>query len=398
MRVLGFLIAATCAFAAAPACGDDEKPPRLPQDGSGASSGGGRDGGSGGARAGGASDGGPGGHASDGTAPETGGVPTDAPIIVFPPIESGLLPEDAGAPERRDCSPTGTATVSAEPCLALAEAQCARYQTCTPFTLVVGYGDVATCVAVRRRECEATYGSPGQEPLLDAVHECAARWINAPCECVLGETCPALAPKPGNLPDGSPCYDARQCQGGVCTSTPFTCGECAAGTGLGEICGDERPACRAGLVCNAARVCSKPRVRGQRCATSDDCARDLACANRQCGDHVGAGEPCLHDAAVCDPLKGILCNFDTCVQVEYTETSGAGADAACGPRDGKLTLCSAKNLCSSPPFTAGQCEPRGGVGTACDPAETAERPVCSPELVCDPQSNQCAVPGPIACN
>jgi hypothetical protein len=323
---------------------------------------------------------------------------TDAPIIVFPPIESGLAPEDAGTPAPRDCSPTGTATVSADPCRALAEAECARFQACTPFTLVVGFGDVPACVTVRQRECEATYASPGQASILDAVHDCAARWINAPCNCVMGETCPALAPKPGTLDDGSSCYNARQCAGGVCNARSFECGECATGTSLGELCGRELPPCKAGLTCNAGGVCAKPRERGQRCAKSNDCAANIVCVGGKCGDHLPAGADCRNDSEVCDPLSGVLCDQQTCVQVEYTEATGDGAEAACGPGDGKLTLCSAKSLCSSLPFTPGQCQPRGGVGAPCDPGETAERPACFPELVCDPQSNQCAPGGPISCN
>ena len=133
-------------------------------------------------------------------------------------------------------------------------------------------------------------------------------------------------------------------------------------------------------------------------AVSNDCAADLVCVDGKCGDHLPAGADCRLDSEVCDPLLGILCDREKCVQVHSTEATGSGTDAACGPNDGELTLCSAKSLCDSLPFTPGQCQPRGGVGTPCDPAETAERPACFPELTCDPQTNECAPGGAIVCD
>jgi hypothetical protein len=124
----------------------------------------------------------------------------------------------------------------------------------------------------------------------------------------------------------------------------------------------------------------------------------MACVEGKCGDHLLAGADCHGDSRVCDPFKGILCDGQKCVQVLYTEATGDTPEAACGPNDEKLTLCSAKSLCDSLPFTPGHCQPRGGAGTPCDPAETAERPVCLPGLVCDPQTNECAVGGAIECN
>jgi hypothetical protein len=101
----------------------------------------------------------------------------------------------------------------------------------------------------------------------------------------------------GSKPDGAPCSNGIQCQGGHCDSDgdgELVCGVCETRPGAGQPCPDG--GCDYGLLCGEAGTCIEITyaAEGESCdfATATSCQNNLSCVNDVCTARKAQGEAC----------------------------------------------------------------------------------------------------------
>jgi hypothetical protein len=204
--------------------------------------------------------------------------------------------------------------------------------------------------------CNLAVAAPGAN-FGAGISECIQKTNAATCDDF-----PACAPTTGTLENGAACAHGYQCKSGACPHTSGgRCGTCADKSAIGDDCsGDDDcvdgaacnfgsadrgkcvalteagegescnqstqnsiARCKAGLVCNAQLKCATRGAAGAACASSSDCANDLKCVDKKCGDGVAEGGACTNDECA----KGLSCSFadDKCVK-QKTVNAGEVCD------------------------------------------------------------------------
>jgi hypothetical protein len=197
-------------------------------------------------------------------------------------------------------------------CKSLAEATCARIESCAPRSARIALG--ATCINTLTDACFDTAGLAGSQRTIADVHTCADATRIVSCESFL-ERYPEVCPHHGVLANGVMCAFDEQCASDHCARPPDTaCGQCAPALVL------------AGL--------------GQPCGPATPCGRRLFCDVDRCMPRRKIGESC-GGVGQCDPFEAATCNETFVCQAAKV----VGVGEACTFTANALTLCEAPARC-----------------------------------------------------
>lgn len=250
----------------------------------------------------------------------------------------------------------GSEVTAAAACAELAAEHCDATLRCLPVTYGGLFADDAACVPANRLDCEKSSFGPGSTFTPGDLLEClgALDLSRMSCEAFLryavGQSIPSVCRPPGTLPDGAPCVDRRQCQGGACPiAAGEACGACAEVQLTGGTCVASTD-CAPGLRC-AAGACAPLGEAGAACAATSECFADLACLGGVCGPRLPAGAACSAVEQEC--VAEHFCNTTTQVCEPWTV---APLGASCGLlAAGDFALCGAGTACEVPMTSAGAC-------------------------------------------
>lgn len=261
-------------------------------------------------------------------------------------------------------SDSGGTTAQAA-CAALADAVCAKLQSCAPFAVGATYGDAATCKARVALTCVPAFGATGTSATPAKTAACAQSVSGLACAAFLANQLgAACAVAPGTVASGGACGDDAQCASTFCARAPdAACGTCAAPTAAGDAC--VHGACSTGTVCPAGQTkCIAPGTGqvGDACTVQENC--DLA---RGVGCNTQSGK-CL----------ALTLATSTCGASSITPTSYA--------------VCPASGTCSA--VFGGTCAAAAADGHACSASATGAH--CVPPAKCI--GGTCAVPDATTCH
>jgi len=178
-------------------------------------------------------------------------------------------------------------------CQARAARFCDAFFACWPIDAMWFYSDEATCLAVKKGECEELYGK-GTGLTTEAMLTCEAALPAEPsCDGSIANACSIT----GAEPDGTACFSHYECQSGRCwpSSASAGCGVCSPSPGPGN--GDGGPGepcpCEQGLGCDPpSQTCFVLSDQGGPCEQPIDCTFDLTCYAGTCGAQGDVGDPC----------------------------------------------------------------------------------------------------------
>ncbi len=245
-------------------------------------------------------------------------------------------------------------------CAEFAAATCHKLATCNAWYLAAKYGDEAACQARRlaTSDCVASFGLRGSKRTIARLQECTAALERSTCEEWENQDPEALASctvEPGELPNGTGCGAASQCQSGNCRFSD-NCGICAPISGAGEACSGSDP-CGPGLRCSNG-VCVSPGDVGAACQTKTDCLASLTCSSGRCMAPKTAGQPCSGND--CDGWTGYVCIDGVCRKLQFV-----GPGERCDLAEG--IDCGAGGFCrTTSTSSAGTCVAPARDGEACD--------------------------------
>jgi hypothetical protein len=253
-------------------------------------------------------------------------------------------------------------------CTALADAYCAKLETCSTFVMNVAYGDLATCKARWILNCTPNFGAPGTSATPARTNTCAQSIAALSCTTFLsGDLGTACAVGAGTVAQGGPCGDDAQCASTFCPRAPTAvCGTCQPVTMAGDPCVQSSCSVSTNTVCPAGKTtCIKP-VAGK---VGDSCVGHEQC---DVGHQVG-----------CNPTNG------KCIALTLATAGGTcGADSIIPT---SVAVCPASGSCSA--SLAGKCSAVGMDGAACSTADTGTH--CMPPARC--VSSKCTLPNPATC-
>lgn len=258
------------------------------------------------------------------------------------------------------------------PCAQLAAAHCQRLAIdCTLSYASMSSQGFQQCQQRTTAYCEAVRALPGVPSDISA---CTQHILNDPihygCE---GLHDPFLVCHlPGAFPDGGPCANAAQCQGGLCLNQFASCGTCATLREAGQSCGstpDEQ--CRAGLLCQD-KICQAPSSSGGPCTYANECQQGLVCKDKTCQPAPPVGTPCV-SFGECNERQGQYCSDMAC------QAPAMSLDGACGTLP-LYIYCPLGQSCMIPLGSfSGQCVPEVPDGSTCDFFAGP----CQPPAICD---------------
>ncbi len=289
-----------------------------------------------------------------------------------------------------------SAVTTSQACSDWASETCQKLQSCAPFLIQLGYGDVPTCVARRALECSPTLSLSGATLTPAGLEACIHGDQAESCADYLSNKAPSACALSGSRPVGTACASNVQCASGYCqTLGARACGTCESRSAAGGPCISDPDCEQTGLTCvNAA--CIPLGALGAPCSLSQPCEPVLYCTSAgtstgACAARLAAGATCDPMADGCDATTGFYCDSTTqiCSQVQMSPAGGA-----CGtPTTGPLSLCSSNGLCESPDGAAtGTCLAAAADGAPCDPLNG---PNCLPPASC--VDGACTIPDPTIC-
>jgi hypothetical protein len=276
-------------------------------------------------------------------------------------------------------------------CTDLANARCAKRQSCTNGAGITRtYGDMTTCLAREKLACGNALAAPSQGNSPAGSESCSTTIATVACADFLSGNATSACIFTGKLADGASCAFAGQCQSGYCTNEKLTqCGTCgAAPTGSCET-----TACARGQECvtdTTAMVmtCQTPGAMGAACNKDTPCAADLSCVGAtkttmgSCQPSVatlgGTCDPRNATSAGCDGTQGLFCEATTktCINIAF-----AVDGMPCGLlADGSFAGCAGGGLCvEATGANMGTCKAPAADGAACD---TVAGPPCLSPAKC----------------
>jgi len=270
-------------------------------------------------------------------------------------------------------------------CDALAEASCTNLETCNKYIFDVFVGNQTDCLFYFTQNCEDRLGKTGDQTSLAEYEACGEEFVNATCECTVGEVCGF--PTTGTLNDGSDCSADVQCSSGECDGSGLeTCGVCVALAGAGEDCSVLD--CGPNLWCDNADMCVTQLDNGMTCAEGGECVSGI-CQDLVCSDPLGVGDLCSGPGAPmgaqCDFFIGLSCNPITGL-CEAVTLVNPGGTCEFDVATGAVSFCKGDAYCDVDFPGPGTCITRDGVGDACDPSlgdGVFTDSTCDPGLVCN---------------
>lgn len=296
------------------------------------------------------------------------------------------------------CEAEAPAADAADPgkvaCAALATRLCAIQLQCTPATLPIHFGDVATCEKRQAARCELRLAAPETSRTAASVATCAASLAAVDCQFQgsfdSAEGCRA---KPGLGEHAAPCVDDGQCKSSYChiKDAYSACGTCMTRAKVAEQCTLDAE-CEQGLVCVATKSvkrCVQVVAAAAKCDAERVCGKPFFCVQGICQAGAKAGATCDNDVKNCDSGVGLRCN-------PVTEKCEAQAIAdpfqKCGYFDGKYILCGYGGRCANLVGGKGTCEVVPDDGGACT---TSEQTPCRALAAC--HAGKCGMVDAKAC-
>ena len=286
-----------------------------------------------------------------------------------------------------------SSTSPAQACADVANAVCAKINSCAPAAISGLYGDTATCATRTESTCTASLAvkNTGDEP--GNVEDCSKAYAALSCENALDNSPPKeCAHKPGQLADGTVCGTAGQCKSGVCQFDTTGCGKCIEPVAANGNCNTTSD-CQSGLVCaisattqtSITSVCIAPAASGATCSTAVPivpCQAGLVCNKGKCAQPLAAGSACDPSVqpTLCDQPNGYFCTpRGTRCQLAIA----AGTGQACGYniQTGDYSYCTGSGFCGNVDQQTGMgtCTAPAADGAACD---LAKGPLCLPPAAC----------------
>jgi hypothetical protein len=223
-------------------------------------------------------------------------------------------------------------------CRAHFTAVCERLEACSP-TFAILDGDREACVTRRAAECAAAYLGPGSNESAAELEACFGALAPATCDAVMALVLenfalPAECAKlRGQGAAKAPCAGGDQCASATCIqAAPFSaddqpCGQCGAGRAAGDRCATSRD-CDRGLAC-AQGKCAPYGGDGDACDDTRPCHASLRCAAGACAPRVAVGGPCAAPPAPSDCGFDLVCNAKT-AKCEAPIATGGTDGARCG--------------------------------------------------------------------
>jgi hypothetical protein len=314
------------------------------------------------------------------------------------------------------CSPANVGGVDAGPsadsvCTDDAYARCSRYQTCSPTTVQIRFGDETTCNTVYKAFCLANLGAPSTGTTISGLQTCTQQIPEWACSDFLEaqNTPPGCATPSGQIAAGAVCSFSGQCQSAFCAIVPgATCGVCAATPQAGDSCA-QLTQCGPSLTClSSSETCAGAAGPMASCAPAQSCTVGNECiganyttgAPGTCQAAVETlGDPCSSTTNECDYYAGLTCNSQSkqCVQLTV---NGAGQPCDYIAASGQTFYCGAGGKCiTSTPGGPGTCTGSSPIGGTCD---LVMGPACVPPARCiaaseGGTSGTCQVPDGSAC-
>jgi hypothetical protein len=258
-------------------------------------------------------------------------------------------------------------------CQRYAQVQCARWKECTPARFASDYNSEEICRARREAACRTDFLVVGRSETATNRTACSDALAALSCRDVFfNRRVPACEAPPGTLTMGQACFRTSQCAAGLnCQIEVDSCGTCQPSIPSGGDCGWWAGGCALGTTCYDDRCLPELKAAEACKLTSAPCAAGLECLPAGCAEKTATQGASCAEGDVCDPQKGLYCNF----------TSGAceplPAPVAVGERCGTFNAegapleCGLDGFC----FTAStavnaprRCEPRADLGQPCDTA------------------------------
>ncbi|GAC1353121.1 MAG: hypothetical protein NVSMB1_23190 [Polyangiales bacterium] len=134
-------------------------------------------------------------------------------------IDGSLLVDGALA-ETPSGADAGTTVSVDKGCSDLSASLCEKLKSCSPFTVAVGFGDVATCVERTKLSCLTGTGSPSGGTSGAQLSTCGKAYSALSCPVYFSKPdVLACVPTAGKRAVGSPCGDDSQCTSTFCAKT-----------------------------------------------------------------------------------------------------------------------------------------------------------------------------------
>jgi hypothetical protein len=303
---------------------------------------------------------------NDAATPDAGGQ-TDGPREP----DAGVATDAAGMP------PTivlyDVPAPVAEACRRYAETQCARWKECAPARFDGDYGMDEICRARRESTCRTDFLVVGRRETTANRDACTQAIAAQSCRDVFFSrrltACDAPA---GSLTAGQACFRNSQCGPGMnCQIEVESCGTCQPALAVGADCGWWGGGCPLGTSCFDDRCLAELKP-AQACKnTSATCEAGLACTAQGCAEKTADRGASCAGGDVCDPVKGLFCNFTTelceplpapvAIMQPCDTYSPQGGPLSCGPDGFCFTASSAIGAVK-------RCLARADLGQPCDPA------------------------------
>ena len=241
-----------------------------------------------------------GGTKSSGGSPSTAGAEANssggAPKSGDDASAGGSGADDAGATG----SPGGAATSSSgdaaryEACSEYILAFCARRDACG------GGLAEASCNAANLPYCPDLLFSDGSTVRVDTAQRCAEAWRDADCADIARGVYPNCGFQPGTIQTGLACAFNTQCETLACGGYgEDDCGVCVPVLNKGDVCGGAQGVCPSGTECSGtcqpAIAFNLPA--GSACKAAAQCEDGYVCrasaqGGQQCQPLVELGDPC----------------------------------------------------------------------------------------------------------
>lgn len=293
----------------------------------------------------------------------------------------------------------------ADACDRLANAYCAKVESCAPFFRNWIYGDAATCIQRYKLGCAADGTASGTTFSPDSIKSCATTVTSLNCGDLYtknaNDACVGAAgPRAAN----SACGVDGQCQTSYCRIDPNQqCGSCQAKGGANGSCSQLKD-CDVGLTCESNK-CVPMGGTSTACGPGKPCKPDLACVSSACQKPLGTGATCTADITglqpdkivaeitrECDVLHGLYCN-PVSKKCEDIKLASAGADCGLVKNTG-LVFCTKSGKCVRSGVGGSKCIDPLADGATCTTA--ADDPTCLSPAICF--GAVCKIPDRTQCN
>jgi hypothetical protein len=297
-------------------------------------------------------------------------------------------------------------------CADLAQAMCAKRQTCTNGAGITrANGDMGTCLAEEQQLCTLALSAPDTGGSPANTEKCAAAMGGSSCTDFLNGNPPAACTPAGTRAMGAPCAFNGQCGSAFCVRDKSSiCGACSPMPSIGDPCLDGN--CGHGQTCvGSPRTCQALVATGQPC-DGQTCSAGLNCVGvdvvnmgagtcMMAGATVGAA--CGTGTAQCAGVLGLACSgpggSKTCMMMTFGDDG-----AACGPSSADVVrsacqagACYTDSGPAAEPQT-GTCKADVDPGAACD---TTLGPACKPPgrcvVIANSSAGTCMTPDPSLC-